>query len=1197
VNKEQGHLTIDQIESLLAKSAEELSPERLKSRGDAELHLAQCTACQKVLAMERNVRTRLRDLKAIGAGAGDEHCLSSATLYQLAGGQLMGKDAENALKHIVECDRCATRYRQATTDLDSEPSAEETTLIHSLQTARPDWQAAFGRKLAESDKLREQSHSENVANQPPWRFPRLVWALGAAGVSFCAIWVVTMMWYSSPRYAVSLLADAYSEQRTFELRIAGADYSPLRVTRGSGSSRLDRPRTLLAAEELIGRKLSERPDDSEWLEAKARADLIDGNYEAALKTLDSLPDSPSVLIDRGTAYFERAEITDRPVDFGNAIEALGKVLAKAPDDRIALFNRALVCERILLFSQAIDDWHHYLKVDGKGRWAEEARGHLRQLEQKQKEREKSKGEPLFSPGEFVQVFTEAYHSDQFPGSRFEDYLAVSLNTWLPSTQGRENRESMTDKTSAALIRLAKIAKRDHHDAWLQDLLAGASSSRFRRAVTDLSRAVTANEEADSVAAKHYALEAEDLFRTMTPPNIAGELRAELESMFASKIDQNGEDCLRNAERVESVADRKSYSWLKVQFLLEKGSCHWLVGNLGYARQDYLGAAERAESSNYRVLYLRSQDHLSGIEAEIGNYESAWRISTTALRQFWSGNYADVRGYNLYYNLYELSRLRNQPHLQMAVWRDGVALSESSPDLSERAMAHSLLANSASTIQDMRTAKDELEKAATLFSVSPNTRATRMAQLEAESRRAMMETALGEAGQAVARLRPLEPAIRAFTDPYLSILYYTSLGDAELERGNATGAESALRSAVALSESQLASLKDDEDARVEWSAKSETAYRDLVELELEKGNGEQALTLWESYRGAPLRARGGTTLTPAVSNALPRAPAQTVVYALLPRSLAIWIYSERGSKTFWYRRHRGDVEENVAAFEKTCGNSRTDSAEVIRYGRDLYRALVTPVESSLSWTHGLVIEPDDALAGLAFEALADQDGHYLGEKISITLSLGSYYDRKSREPLTITRSSHALVVAVRNSSAKTVPFLLPLPDAEVEGQVIASKFREARVLTGPLATDETLLAELGDSEVFHFAGHAFSSPKRSGLLLSNSLLRARALAEANLGHLQLVVLSACDSEDGSNRRVTDADSLVRTLLSKRVPHVVASRWDVDSRTTSQFMTLFYDSLLAGEPVSKAIRHAQSALRANPETAHPFYWSAFAAFGGT
>ena len=143
----------------------------------------------------------------------------------------------------------------------------------------------------------------------------------------------------------------------------------MRVERGASGSNLDKSPSLLKAEALIGENLSKRPNDPAWLQARARADLLDGNFESALKSLqralETQPDSPSLQTD-SRLLTERAEAADRAVDYGNAIESLGKALAISPDDPVALFNRAIACERMFLYTQALDDWKHYLRVEPSG---------------------------------------------------------------------------------------------------------------------------------------------------------------------------------------------------------------------------------------------------------------------------------------------------------------------------------------------------------------------------------------------------------------------------------------------------------------------------------------------------------------------------------------------------------------------------------------------------------------------------------------------------------------------------------------------------------------------------------------------------------------------------------------------------------------------------------------------------------------
>ena len=60
-----------------------------------------------------------------------------------------------------------------------------------------------------------------------------------------------------------------------------------------------------------------------------------------------------------------------PADYALAINLLGRVLQQQPDNKIVLFNRAIILERMFLFNQAVEDWEHYLRLDPSGPWTPE----------------------------------------------------------------------------------------------------------------------------------------------------------------------------------------------------------------------------------------------------------------------------------------------------------------------------------------------------------------------------------------------------------------------------------------------------------------------------------------------------------------------------------------------------------------------------------------------------------------------------------------------------------------------------------------------------------------------------------------------------------------------------------------------------------------------------------------------------------
>jgi len=167
----------------------------------------------------------------------------------------------------------------------------------------------------------------------------------------------------------------------------------------------------------------------------------------------------------------------------------------------------------------------------------------------------------------------------------------------------------------------------------------------------------------------------------------------------------------------------------------------------------------------------------------------------------------------------------------------------------------------------------------------------------------------------------------------------------------------------------------------------------------------------------------------------------------------------------------------------------------------------------------------------------------------------------------------------------------------------------------IATEDTLPEALApkshvpieafeDFEIIHFAGHSTvddQSPWRSLIQLElepgesdEALLQASEIAGWKLP-ARLVVLSSCQSAGGRILSGEGVQGLASAFLSARVPCVVATLWPVDDRVTVDFMIAFYDALSDGRSVSQAMLRAQDVIRAQPRTAHPFYWAGFVSIG--
>ena len=1208
-------------------------------------HLSECEPCQGLVQMHEDLQRRLGQLDAAAATARPARdCPLETVWWGVAAGQLPDSQVTDLLEHSTHCDACGFLLRQAIQDFTEEVADQEIGWLTRLPSAQQEWQRSLAQRLVAAQTEGGQagnlmtvigqwarSLTDRLAWPPRGAF-RYTWAYATAAIVVLAAGV----WFVQTRRQPSidqLIASAYAERRPFELRIAGAAYGPVRQERGGERSAFAEPASLLRAKYVIKERLAGRPDDEAMLAASGRVELLEGHYDEAIRTfgrmLDAQPDSPALLTDLATAYFQRAVATDHAIDYGQTIELLGRTLAKTPDDHVALFNRAIALQKMFAYQEAIRDWEHYLRVDPKGSWADEARRRLSELQEEMKARDRPaallQSDPVTAaPLLRARATGQSQFPTPWPVSFDEEYLDLAVQRWLPSlyvsadSSGRHvwrREQGVWDALTAA----ADVLRTRHKDPWLADLLrdlpadsAPANTGEpFVQALDFLARAAKANAAGDPDSARPLAESAAHFFRTAKSD--AGYLHAREEIIYSLLRAARIQDCLLVSGTQLRETKLDSYPWLKAQVVLWRANCEYNAGNLDQAQHLSEGALELTKSTGYIGQHLESVLFASGF---LSSTERNWQDTRAGLKAFWADLNNPFHAYESYSELAFLAEDAQKWHLRLHLWREALGMIEKTPDRKYQAAAHYMLAVAAMKVREVPEAEAELRIASQQVSMLP-----RKSALWAEIGLAAVEVQQGRLDSAADRLEQARPLLANSTDSWSAFSFYQTLGQLHLSRGNLQEAEQALRSSLRVSELHLRSLGTEAD-RLAWEWDAALSYRMLVELYAREPDAARALEVWEWYRASALRGStpssfGGDLsanlsagpsprLLMRVGHTIPALQHETVIsFASLPSGVAAWAFDNRGVNFVWIAASGEELAGRVRSFAHLCADPYSDVARLRLEGQNLYNLLVAPFERHLEANRLLIVEPDSFLSDVPWPALVDGRGQYLGNQLAIVVSPGLSYWLNLRAATTISPEQTALVVGMPELASAVASRFSPLPDADREASSIAARFRHSRLLSRREVTSSAIRQELARSDVFHFAGHAVSGVKQSGLVLASPsesdenadeprLLSANDLQSAMLQRVQLVVLSACATAE-TEKGFGVPDTLVRSFLRAGVPHVVASRWPVDSRITERTMAEFYTRLFEGLPIAVALQQAARKLQTQPGTAHPYYWAAFGSYG--
>jgi len=154
-------------------------------------------------------------------------------------------------------------------------------------------------------------------------------------------------------------------------------------------------------------------------------------------------------------------------------------------------------------------------------------------------------------------------------------------------------------------------------------------------------------------------------------------------------------------------------------------------------------------------------------------------------------------------------------------------------------------------------------------------------------------------------------------------------------------------------------------------------------------------------------------------------------------------------------------------------------------------------------------------------------------------------------------------------------------------------------------------DISKYKFLHIATHGLLNAERpqfTGLVLSlvgnksdDGFLRTDEVFNLRLGS-PLVMLSACETGLGKEKRGEGVMGLTRAFMYAGAPTVGVSLWSVADKSTADLMTDFYKRLLSAPGASAgaaspsaAMRDAQLAMIAGKKYSAPFYWAPFVLVG--
>lgn len=157
----------------------------------------------------------------------------------------------------------------------------------------------------------------------------------------------------------------------------------------------------------------------------------------------------------------------------------------------------------------------------------------------------------------------------------------------------------------------------------------------------------------------------------------------------------------------------------------------------------------------------------------------------------------------------------------------------------------------------------------------------------------------------------------------------------------------------------------------------------------------------------------------------------------------------------------------------------------------------------------------------------------------------------------------------------------------------------KVVIGNNASSKWVLENASKYDVLHLSTHATSQDSLLGkpaFEMADEPLYFSDLQTLQL-NAKMVVLSACETSTGTQRKGEGVMSLARGFAYAGVPSIIATLWAVNEKATADILSDYYRNLEKGQTKDSAIENAKIEYlqTCSDHKAAPYYWAAITLVG--